>query len=363
MRCRDFAVILTLVVAGHCTGATASLGEVSDPLCLESSSNATSCASSVASPPQTELKSLIQTRRVLDAEARKRLIAFETPDWEVRAGFFLPDHYPVGTHETYSCAEGVAECQFKELHVAQAWCNTVVTCTGVLEHPAPPNPANCAGGYGCFTPRRGAAVHDSNWDHHGGRVFLKPVPPISTPEPTPTLGGPMQPATTVAPPNVCDPPSHPGNSPWTSKGYIVTSQQELDELEGCTTIDGDLQIVFANDIVDLGALRSLTHLNGELLILHCAELRSLEGLEALRSVGYSPSVASITINQCNKITSIQALQGLTDAPQGRVGVTKAISVNGDGVPLIVSCHGFPLRPFSFTKAELDELLEPPLKCD
>ena len=83
----------------------------------------------------------------------------------------------------------------------------------------------------------------------------------------------------------------------------VTSQAELDDLEGCEVVDGQLWIRGA-DITDLGPLSALRLVTDELFLADCTELESFQGLAKLEHVG------SFSISACNAIAGFAGLDAL-----------------------------------------------------
>jgi hypothetical protein len=133
----------------------------------------------------------------------------------------------------------------------------------------------------------------------------------------------------------------------------VTSQAELDELEGCEVVDGQLSIRGA-DITDLGHLSALRLVTDELSFGECTDLRSFEGLAKLEHVG------SFSIWACNAIAGfagLDALRSIGGGPQNNrlliadneslVGITEleGVSIDVDDVEIrnqaLTSLEGLP----------------------
>ncbi len=137
---------------------------------------------------------------------------------------------------------------------------------------------------------------------------------------------------------------------------FVESQEELDALEGCQAIEGDLFIRSFND-GNVRALHALTRVSGKLTVGEGGEaayetwLTSLEGLEALESAG-SLSLHGILVEDLQALASLrtltsgwlliaaapnlkslaglQSLSGVTDL--SLAGVTSLMSLDGLTLP-------------------------------
>jgi len=81
-------------------------------------------------------------------------------------GKLAPGEFSV---DTDGC-EGVGECQFRTLAEAQNWCDRHVRCSIIVLHPYRDN---CAGGYGCYTPRWGSESFNPLMDRIGGKAWVK----------------------------------------------------------------------------------------------------------------------------------------------------------------------------------------------
>ena len=80
--------------------------------------------------------------------------------------FTATEGFQVGTD---GC-KGVSACQFKTFFGAKKFCNPSRTCSAILKHPGA---SNCAGGHGCFTPRKGGLVETPGWVQNGGKTYKK----------------------------------------------------------------------------------------------------------------------------------------------------------------------------------------------
>ena len=104
---------------------------------------------------------LLSVSFILSLEAEPAIFCRYVPDTFTATGGFQ-----VGTD---GC-KGVSQCQFKTLFEAEKFCNPRRTCNVILKHPAA---SNCAGGHGCFTPRKGGLVENPGWIQNGGKTYKK----------------------------------------------------------------------------------------------------------------------------------------------------------------------------------------------
>lgn len=86
--------------------------------------------------------------------------------FEERFGSFANGHFEVGS---LGC-HGVGECQFSTRSHAQDFCDLQPRCTAVLQFPFADN---CAGSFGCFTPRFGELAQNNLWERSGGKIWAK----------------------------------------------------------------------------------------------------------------------------------------------------------------------------------------------
>jgi len=93
------------------------------------------------------------------------------------AGNFANGHFAVGS---LGC-HGVGECQFKTRAHAQDFCDMQPHCCAVLQFPFADD---CAGGFGCFTPRFGELSRNTLWDRSGGKIWAKVTESCEDAEPT-----------------------------------------------------------------------------------------------------------------------------------------------------------------------------------
>ena len=63
--------------------------------------------------------------------------------------------------------KGASECQFKTLEEAKKFCDHKPTCTAILRQEGS---SNCAGGHGCFTPRKYDLEQNLDWK---GKTYVK----------------------------------------------------------------------------------------------------------------------------------------------------------------------------------------------
>jgi len=73
--------------------------------------------------------------------------------------------------------------------------------------------------------------------------------------------------------------------------YMVTSEDDLLDLAGCSEITGKLVILNSDDIVDLTLVAKLKAIGGDLIIRDNQSLASLYGMEKLKSIGGQMVVA------------------------------------------------------------------------
>jgi len=116
-----------------------------------------------------------------------------------KVGRLAAGHFTPGSD---SC-HGMGECQFRTLGEAQAFCDRNAECTTVVLHPFH---EDCAGGFGCYTPRSGPDEFNELLDRIGGRAWVKescdsmvdeapaaPLPPPPQgPSPGPLPGPPQE---------------------------------------------------------------------------------------------------------------------------------------------------------------------------
>lgn len=86
--------------------------------------------------------------------------------------------------------------------------------------------------------------------------------------------------------------------------YLITSQADLQVLETCTVITGNL-VLQDTTITDLAPLANLTNIGGSLILNNNDSLTSLAGLDNLTNVG-----GSVDIDDNNLVTSLEPLSNL-----------------------------------------------------
>mmetsp|Transcript_9832 Transcript_9832/g.16419 ORF Transcript_9832/g.16419 Transcript_9832/m.16419 type:complete len:220 (-) Transcript_9832:17-676(-) len=83
-------------------------------------------------------------------------------------GSVYDERFDVGTQ---GCV-GQHHCQFTTLGAAEAFCDAMPTCKGVMEHPTT-GKKYCGGGFGCFTPAKGSYVFDQLWFVTEGKTYVR----------------------------------------------------------------------------------------------------------------------------------------------------------------------------------------------
>jgi len=94
-------------------------------------------------------------------------------------GLHTTEIFAVGTVYGAETCEGESECQFRTMKDAELFCTIVTECTAIHQHVQVADSTNtrayfCAGGKGCFAPRKGPlGTYDLAWANIGGVSYAK----------------------------------------------------------------------------------------------------------------------------------------------------------------------------------------------
>lgn len=154
---------------------------------------------------------------------------------------------------------------------------------------------------------------------------------------------------------------------------IVESQAEVQALEGCTEIEGALQ-VRGPDVIDLGPLSSLVRI-GMLDVAEASSLRSLAGLESLGAVGWIEIEGNDSLQTLEGLGPARVAHGISIRANPRLATLRGLAGLGLGEgyegsfaidvlasPLLSSLEGLEIihaaeAPAAIVLAECDSLAD------